>query len=372
MKRTFTLLVCLLGMSAIHAQQPSAMLQETRQMDGSRDSVITWYTYTADEQVETSITQRLDEVGNWQNLLKMDFTYDNAGNKLEEIQADWYAPDNAWRNLSRITNTYTADNQLETALTEMWTGTWDLDYKTVSYFNGVTGLKDSTIHLDWLNMAWQPIGKEAFSYNADEMLVQAVIFQRNANSWVPNDRYTYTYTDFGEIAGMLNEIYYTINTWVGVRRETYTYNTDEQLVVVVTEGYDAQNTNWYQTSRSELEYNSDGTRNFVVMYLFDEALGQFVPMVRITYFYDEFLGLEESEFAALEVYPNPTQDFVQIRFAQPTTTDLTLTDLQGKTIATQSGVAQLQIFSLQALPAGTYLLTIRSGVQVQTKQLVKM
>ncbi len=78
----------------------------------------------------------------------------------------------------------------------------------------------------------------------------------------------------------------------------------------------------------------------------------------------------EKEHKKLQVYPNPTNEFIQIEGGDVNKEMIvTLYDLQGRLIKTESLNANTR-WSLKGLTAGTYLLKITSGEQVENHKIM--
>lgn len=71
------------------------------------------------------------------------------------------------------------------------------------------------------------------------------------------------------------------------------------------------------------------------------------------------------------VYPNPAKDVVNVRLAEgfdAANTNITLTNISGKQVATFESVDQVNVAKL---PAGIYIMTITDGKRTETKKLIK-
>lgn len=79
------------------------------------------------------------------------------------------------------------------------------------------------------------------------------------------------------------------------------------------------------------------------------------------------VGVEEYDWSALKIYPNPTEG--RIKIAYDAAADYSLRDLQGREIQRGSIVAGESELDLLAVP-GVYLLVINNGKAVKTERLV--
>lgn len=74
--------------------------------------------------------------------------------------------------------------------------------------------------------------------------------------------------------------------------------------------------------------------------------------------------------AALNVRPNPVQDVLTIELPDGSG-ELTLTNAQGQIVARRTEQGAQALLDVHSLPAGLYLLTLRSGSQTATAKIVK-
>ena len=86
-------------------------------------------------------------------------------------------------------------------------------------------------------------------------------------------------------------------------------------------------------------------------------------------------GLNEMETIALNVFPNPASDLVNVSFeANNNDFSVSLVDIQGRTIATKSFTnlvgSQLVSFSTESIAKGSYIVTVTSNGATTTKNVV--
>lgn len=93
------------------------------------------------------------------------------------------------------------------------------------------------------------------------------------------------------------------------------------------------------------------------------------------------LGVETTlaDFSAMEVFPVPAQDFINISFLldNPETVEIGIMDLQGRIVksigrvSAGSGYQTVQM-DIQTLPSGIYLCRLQVGEQTMVKRLIKL
>jgi hypothetical protein len=86
-------------------------------------------------------------------------------------------------------------------------------------------------------------------------------------------------------------------------------------------------------------------------------------------------GLNEMETIAMNVFPNPASDLVNVSFeANNNDFSVSLVDIQGRTIATKSFTnlvgSQLVSFSTESIAKGSYIVTVTSNGATTTKNVV--
>jgi hypothetical protein len=86
-------------------------------------------------------------------------------------------------------------------------------------------------------------------------------------------------------------------------------------------------------------------------------------------------GLNEMETIALNVFPNPASDLVNVSFeANNNDFSVSLVDIQGRTIASKSFInlvgSQLVSFSTEGIAKGSYIVTVTSNGATTTKNVV--
>jgi len=375
MKTIFTIFLCLPGFTVLFAQeQPAAVIHESNLDTTFTDSTIIFYTYTATDKPGTTTTQRLDDSGNWQNQVRSVYSYDNADRLTQIMTSDWSVGEQAWLDARRNTITYTpsgqrAINLLQTYGTNVWGDNEWYNYNREIWHYSTEEMADSMSFMMWNADTWESTYKWVYTWNGD-LLMEDVFFVFAEGVWKLNSKINNTYTAF-DAPEVATRYLYTDNTWVPFDRHTYDYN-GEQLSMIRTEFYNAGPGMWIYAYRRRMDYHADGILHQQIYEVYDGDNNPFIVLYRDTYFYGPYaLGFGEEAFAIAEVFPNPTQADVQIRFEQATVAELILTDLQGKTLSATAVSGMTATVSLSALPAGTYLLNVTNGSQSATKRIVK-
>lgn len=127
-------------------------------------------------------------------------------------------------------------------------------------------------------------------------------------------------------------------------------------------------TYWVDNFRYKFRFESDGGNNF---YLDNINIYAGSPSESLV------VGLDESDLVQeLSIYPNPSDDELNIRFNAPAAQSMifTITDISGKVVQTNAinanAGSNLVMMNTIDLASGMYFLNIQSGGNQQTKQFI--
>jgi hypothetical protein len=86
------------------------------------------------------------------------------------------------------------------------------------------------------------------------------------------------------------------------------------------------------------------------------------------------VGVDEANGSNLNVYPNPASDILNIASSNDGTTQVTITDMAGRTVQSTTLLAARRAqLDVSTLPAGIYVVTIENNTELLRRavQLVK-
>ncbi len=86
------------------------------------------------------------------------------------------------------------------------------------------------------------------------------------------------------------------------------------------------------------------------------------------------MGVDEANGSNLNVYPNPASDILNIETSNDGITQVTITDMEGRTVQSTTLLAARRTqLDVSALPAGIYVVTIENNTELLRRavQLVK-
>jgi hypothetical protein len=84
----------------------------------------------------------------------------------------------------------------------------------------------------------------------------------------------------------------------------------------------------------------------------------------------DYLSIEESTAEHLQVYPNPSNGTIQITIPSNTSTQIVLSDMNGKVIYTKKLLGGINTVTLPNLDRGAYFMTVKTNDTVQQQKII--
>lgn len=295
------------------------------------------------------------------------------GNSLELIDSltlhEWDENLSQWKLAYVVSNTYNAQNQLETAKT-----TFDADGQLTDliakYHYDANQDNDKIENFLVASGFWLPLGKQEMLYN-NHLLIQKIQFSTNGlGGFVPSDRTTYFYNPEKLLSGMSLYTYVSgVNDWNQIQNERFEYDGEHRLTLreIITYELGAPHTKELAT----FAYDGDGNTAFRATALWNPNTDEYVLNDRQYYYYSggSSAGIPTPmTVAPLSIAPNPT------------TGDIRLSLEHAATIHVLNSMGQLmQVHNIQpgetldlgALPAGVYQLVARQDNTVYSGKVVR-
>ncbi|PQJ36082.1 hypothetical protein BSZ35_17045 [Salinibacter sp. 10B] len=239
--------------------------------------------YTYEHDGSGRITRRLQELwttSGWVNFEQVLFTYDGSGRLVTEIREGWSPAGMDWLDNVRITYTYNASGQLIEELEEFPSG-------------GV----------------WIPQRQVTFAYDGSGNLIEEVLKTRNflLNQLINFQRTTNTYSGGSLIQELLETWDTNSNGWENSELISYVYGGNSLALtsksghlptVTVTEIWTG--TAWVNDTRSELAYDSNDNLLEVLDQAWNAGVSGWENDSRLTFSYDSILPVELTSFTVAE------------------------------------------------------------------------
>lgn len=284
-------------------------------------------------------------ITNWSPQSSRDYTYDNFGNNIEVIKQIATPPVSpALINFERDLNTYENTNQLKQSITQQWlNNSWqNVSRENLTYPNNSSVYPTKTEKFDWLGSSWSNVVEVSnVSYNSNNDILEVVQQKDNNGTLQFVSRLTNTYDINNTLTETLGEQWQT-NSWVNSSKFIYNYQS-ENINETIIQNW--QSTNWVNS-----------LRNLFYWKLADN------------------LSLNIETLANVNVYPNPTQEKVNILFGKATHTKInaSLYTISGQLISKQlipKGATQASFIIHQS--SGIYMLHLQDTNSKQVYKIVK-
>ncbi|MDQ3071994.1 MAG: T9SS type A sorting domain-containing protein [Bacteroidota bacterium] len=180
--------------------------------------------------------------------------------------------------------------------------------------------------------------------------------------WNEPVKHTRTFTNNRLTEEVLQE--YVGGTYVNSDRTTYTYymedSTEKEVVY-----YEWITGVWERTGGMETINTYDADGDLLISIVRSDNGGNVTYESKSIYTYSTFAGLAEKHAApSLAMYPNPADDVLNIVLPEGAgPVSVLITDMTGRVISAGQGILENTMLRVNVadLPAGTYLLQVRSG-----------
>ncbi|MBI3232545.1 MAG: T9SS type A sorting domain-containing protein [Bacteroidetes bacterium] len=329
-------------------------------------------TYNSDSTENYTIEMVLNQNNVWENGYKTTYTYDAQKNVLTELSQEWNAATSAWLNTNNSIYTYNANNNRTSTINQGWqSGAWvnnnkfiynfDANYRAISdlyqswnvgtsswenlvqnvYKFNTSNLVDSAITQYWngSTSAWVSYILVTYTYDANKNQTSSLFqsWDTQSSSWKNTYSHTFTY-DLNK--NMLTDLFKTYNvggTWDNTELDTYTYDADNNQLSEVYQDWVIASGNWLNTDSSHYYYTKKNTNpnNGVAL-----------------------LNVANKE---LNIYPNPATNIATINFETTSKEILTIVNLLGEQVYTQSYIAN-QTIDLSSFSKGIYIVKVGTAV----------
>ncbi|MDP2188828.1 MAG: T9SS type A sorting domain-containing protein [Sphingobacteriaceae bacterium] len=339
-------------------------------------------------------------------------TYTYSGGALVGVETSYYDDFlSSWQKSSRYTNMqFNAQSHVTGVRMQFWDDfsnqwsteilqysgvEWGLGFPGLNYLTGIEEIKASDLFAIQIVPDYLPVTSPT-AYMEVAVIGTVLDTLSRASSTITS----------GRVSRITTETY-TSGSWLQDYRSNYTYDANNRIVMVVEQGYngltweDDYKYEWTFNAQNSLtkqeEWFNNGTslqigygqayeylymaNNFpfqIIDKYYDSFLMSYVNSEKRVYNFGSFnTGVAELKASSLEVYPNPVQDVLKVRFKSETTGMATLKvlNVQGQAVYMQEiavfdGENTTQI-PFQEMTAGIYLLKVETAGKSQVIRIVK-
>jgi hypothetical protein len=199
----------------------------------------------------TTYTVFTDNSGSWNNSERFTYAYNPAGNVVNEKYEIGSGED--WVNSYQNLYVYNQDNKLLNQTYQKWDGSQWVNYSLYSYSYNFQGNLIQSFYDLWDGSAWAHSTGVIQVHNAGGYLVSTIHQNAENGQLVDYDRYTYTYDDRNNRAGMLYERLAN-KEWVYFTQHVYSYNSQDYITSDLTQTW--ENAQWKIQGKITYEYSN--------------------------------------------------------------------------------------------------------------------
>jgi hypothetical protein len=249
------------------------------------------------------------------------YTYNAGGKFLTKLTVSWNTSTLVWDSISKITNTYNANDQVVQTIGESYNmPTWQLISKRDFSYNASFVNTQTTDYL-WSGSAWvnntQLINIVWNTWTGDVNTSDPLnyIYQLwGGSTWNDFNRLTYSYDAFGSVV-QLTELFVTGN-WRNDSRLSEFYDNQYSYTGIRSESWNVFTTAWDTSYEYKYIHTYDVNNSITqtVYQEYDVPNHVFVNSTRIVYSDFVLLGVNDISInnSAVKIYPNPVADFSDV------------------------------------------------------------
>lgn len=262
---------------------------------------------------------------------------------------------------------YGSNGDLDSIITKTAYGNRPLNfYEREVYRYDSLGNQTEMLTSSYRNGVWQLLEKLEQSFNQQGRLLSQKFYLMDFNGWILDEEAVYEYDLVGRktkeaLLNFLGDTIYSLDYFFGSNgltsyAEFYLhYSQGPQLV-----------------GRQNYSWNGNGDLDTLTNLVFNPQDSSIVPQMRWIYGYSPYVSLEEGPAAIdWELFPNPTQDWLNIVISNAEGAHLSIWKLDGTKIGDYALNESKTRVSLAHLPKGIYLIRCERGGQTTERKIVK-
>ena len=348
------------------------------------------FTYDADRNIAQYIYYEWYE-DQWVGEMKFEFSHDANGKMTSGIVYDWNEYESEWILGFKMEYTYNSNGEMAMETEYEWdenTSQWIPFYKLEITYDS-NGNMTHEINFEWdeSTSQWIDIYKQECTYDSNDNMILAVFYywDEGTSDWVAEDKDEYTYDATGKITQYIY-FYWDQNTsdWEFSWKGEYSFDANGNTTQEIFFNWDSQ---WLEEDKYvftyDLSYNisdliipsslyfiPDNTESIInkpVDYMYYYYNGDsWAESDKGTYYYSEQEVTAVSDISEnhVKVYPNPATETITISLRDDLQqVSIDIIDIQGKIVMQQMILNNGQVFVKQ-LPKGIYFYRLSSNNKV--------
>lgn len=304
----------------------------------------------------------------WKNSSQTFITNVN-GFAVDYVSQSWIDASNSWLNASHSIYTYTDFNKMDYQILQLWAdGNWANQSKDTNVYdasNFVTGQS----HQGWSGSMWEDQYRTVYTNDANGNMLEYTLQLWTGSSWRNTQKLIQTFSNTNKILTAITQSW-TAENWVNATKNIYSYDGSDYMVYALFQNWQTDNT-WKDSYQYFYTNNPDGRIAIYISQDWIESGAYWKNYQKAVYNYST-LGLPEAEAAVIGIYPNPSQDFLQIVTNDQTAMSVKLVDTQGRTVQPESIFTNATTVDIRNLPTGNYIVILeKKGKETFSRKFIK-
>lgn len=344
----------------------------TEETESTYDVVQGWYdvqrslnTYDAENRLTNVIDQNWDGFS-WVNTDQLVYTYDGNGDLVLQSYKNWDGT--SFVDFYQQIFTYDNNHNILTRISQVWNGTlWNNGTRQVSVYNA-NNLLTIRVNQSW-NGAWNDVTRTLYTYDVNNDLDTLLSQKWSFNAWNDDYRSVYDFDAHHNRTFIKEQLAIGIGVWEDQEKYEYMYDQFDNVTHLVNSDYD--NGNWIPVYQYNIINDDDQNRSSEVFQNWENG---WENADSTQYYYTNLTGVKEILAPhVMSLYPNPTNDQLNIEFEKAFEGQISIYTVQGKLVAQErnfsENVARVNVSG--CLP-GQYIIVLRSGNGVVAKAFQKL
>ena len=307
------------------------------------------FIYNEEDLLHLTYNKYLDTLsGQWRRS-NYEVIYYNQ-NDLDSIKQiyQWDASNGVWLDSLQKTYTYSSKFFPVEQLDQLWPGNILQNYKRWEYIY-VDDLLDDEYEYNWndFSKGWEYKDFSDYDYNPDQTLEKK--------------------TDY----------FWDGYEWYNKTRKSYTYNSQSQPVEILNEFWSFGFNQWSNSSLNTYDYDSNGNRDFFAFFIWDDYNLKWRNFYKEENFWSLFESQGIGNIAEInfEVFPNPTNDKVQIspgeNMMNTSGNQLYIYSNEGRLELSKNLSGTIETIDVSSLPPGVYHFMIKTENGIGSRAVIK-
>jgi hypothetical protein len=357
-------------------------------------------TYTGDKLSAFTFYSWMESpnAGDWVPSSHSEYTYNENGDILSQINTIWSIENNSWINHYKGNATYDDQGRQTRVDFYYWVSdAWLQDSKNEIIYDGLSHVTTSFTYMSETD-TWLPNHKTEYTNDEHNNVLNITdyVYYNESGGWILSSKYDYTYDDHqnktSEMVALWNN---NFNTWDMMTKWTKSFDdqnrelysaqfewdpviSDWKEVLVSEKTFDDKgnlveniNVDFKNATGGKVVYNYDSEGNPISYNSYSGNYDNWLLVYKGFYYRNEKVPTGESAFEAgsLLIYPNPAKDIIRISGIH-SSAYITVYDLQGN-IVLQRTIESDQLIPLNGLLNGMYVAKIKTAEGIFERKIVK-